>query len=320
MFQARRYDMPAALAAAVMLRRWPMASSNSALPCPITAWPRRSIQALKPTVQSFSQVALAMLTPSVNGVNSERYIQACITVPLMTSARKSAGFTVIELLVAVTIMAILISLLLTAIQQSRAAARRMACQSNLRQWALAVQEFASAHYGYLPRRGQGVSYPTVSFSRSSDWFNALPAFLHEAPLNTLIQSNQPPHPGAGGVWMCPDLTDAIQRDEGLPEYFAYGMNMWLSTPKGAKPDHIDRVGSRKTMVFMTEGIGTQCSLLPSDQKYSPVARHAGMVNLAFLDGHLKAYSADYVGCGSIGIPDRPDIVWKVPDSPWPGPQ
>ncbi len=73
------------------------------------------------------------------------------------------------------------------------------------------------------------------------------------------------------------------------------------------------------MVFMTEGICTQCSLLPSDQKYSPVARHAGMVNVAFLDGHVKAYSADYDGCGTIGIPDRPDINWIVPDSPWTGP-
>ncbi len=148
----------------------------------------------------------------------------------MASVRKTAGFTVIELLVAVTIMAILISLLLSAIQQYRAASRRVACQSNLRQWALAVQEFASAHYGYLPRRGQGISYPTVSFSRSSDWFNALPTFMQDQPQVALIQANQPPHPGAGGVWMCPDLTDDIQRNEGLPEYFAYGMNMWLSTP------------------------------------------------------------------------------------------
>ncbi len=67
----------------------------------------------------------------------------------MNAARKTAGFTVIELLVAVTIMAILISLLMTAIQQSREVARRVACQSNLRQWALALQDYASAHHGYL---------------------------------------------------------------------------------------------------------------------------------------------------------------------------
>ncbi len=62
----------------------------------------------------------------------------------------------------------------------------------------------------------------------------------EQPLITLIQANQAPHPGAGGVWMCPDLEDDIERNEGLPEYFSYGMNMWLSTPKGTMPDNIDR--------------------------------------------------------------------------------
>ena len=73
------------------------------------------------------------------------------------------------------------------------------------------------------------------------------------------------------------------------------------------------------MVFMAEGIGVQCSVLPSDQKYSPDPRHGGMVNVAFLDGHVKAFDGDYVGCGTAGIPDRPDICWIVPDSAWSGP-
>ncbi len=237
----------------------------------------------------------------------------------MRFANKSTGFTLIELLVVVTIVGALVALLLAAVQRSCAAVRRITCQSNLRQWALAVQDFTTIHKGYLPRRGQGIGYPTVTFTRNDDWFNALPPMIRETPLSTLIQANQAPHPYSNGVWMCPDLQDDIQRNEGLPEYFAYGMNMWLSTPKGTIPDHIDRIGDRKSMVFMSEGIGVQCSVLPSDQKYSPVARHSGMVNVAFMDGRVQAYSGDYVGCGSIGIPDRPDIVWKVPESPWPGP-
>jgi prepilin-type processing-associated H-X9-DG protein len=72
------------------------------------------------------------------------------------------------------------------------------------------------------------------------------------------------------------------------------------------------------MVFLSEGDGLQCSLLPSTKPYSPVARHDDLVNLAFVDGHIAPFRSDYVGCG-VGIPGLPDIRWIVPDSPWAGP-
>ena len=79
------------------------------------------------------------------------------------------------------------------------------------------------------------------------------------------------------------------------------------------------------MVFLAEGNGAHCSLLPSAPSashqfsyFSPVARHNDMINLAFLDGHIASYRSDYVGCG-VGLPERPDIRWIVPDSPWMGP-
>src|SRR5262249_14378460 len=55
--QALRYEMPTDLAAAVMLRRRPMASSNSARPSPRIARPSRSIHRRTPTVQSRLQAA-----------------------------------------------------------------------------------------------------------------------------------------------------------------------------------------------------------------------------------------------------------------------
>jgi prepilin-type N-terminal cleavage/methylation domain-containing protein len=135
------------------------------------------------------------------------------------------GFTAVELLVVVAIVAILIALLLPAVQQAREAARRTQCKNNMRQFGFAMHNYYDSN-SLLPPGWIAKDWKPAT-GACWGWGTSILPYIDQAPLYNKVNFNRPPAVGdltqeMISVYRCPaDIspdTNAVRGKFGTSNY------------------------------------------------------------------------------------------------------
>jgi prepilin-type N-terminal cleavage/methylation domain-containing protein/prepilin-type processing-associated H-X9-DG protein len=149
------------------------------------------------------------------------------------STRRRLGFTLVELLVVIGVIALLIAILLPALNGARKQARTVQCLSNLKQLAQAQEMYVSEYKGWAVPIFIGKKQPAPNNTRMQ-WQNN-PAF--RANLNQPFAGPAPDNVYMNR-WMtgliCPAADQALSRTNqyGAPVQFSYGYNVVANEPNG----------------------------------------------------------------------------------------
>jgi prepilin-type N-terminal cleavage/methylation domain-containing protein/prepilin-type processing-associated H-X9-DG protein len=215
----------------------------------------------------------------------------------MTQLHKRVGFTLIELLVVIAIIAILIGLLLPAVQKVREAANRLKCQNNLKQIGLGMHNYHSS-YERFPAGFLAVTAGTngESFGPGWGWGAQLLPYIEQdnifRQINITVDIADPVHAGPRvqriAIYRCPsdsppaDIFNVVN-DSGAticPVAFSNYVGMGGTSEIGDFPDTGSGVLFRNSKINVS-GItdGTSNTLMVGERawKQSPMTTWTGSI-------------------------------------------